>query len=70
MQLQSLVDCQKVICGQVDMVDELAMETRGNVLLGVLLVLLIKGSHFGATPWDSYQDSLSTHQFEACHPQF
>ena len=33
--------------------------------VGVLVVLmgLIKGSHFGAAPWDSYRDGLSTRQF-------
>jgi len=43
---------------------------RQHVAWIVLLMLLIKGSHLGATPWDSYRDSLSIHQFEACHPRF
>jgi len=29
----------------------------------VVLLLMIKGSHFGATPWDPYRNGLSTHPF-------
>ena len=40
-------------------------------MLDVVVVdvdVLIKGSHFGATPWDSYRDGLSTRQFEVHLP--
>jgi len=36
----------------------------------VVLMGLIKGSHFGAAPWDSYRGGLSTRQFEVYHPRF